>query len=73
MPAGMPSDSYKKNIVFSEQREWRVDDYHTPSSSDQMIINLSMKIEEVDSGSARLLCLTFLSFGQRQSLGFGVS
>ena len=28
----------------------------TPSSSDQMIRNLSMKIGEVDSGSARLLC-----------------
>ena len=27
----------------------------TPSSSDQMIKNLSMKIGEVDSGSARLL------------------
>ena len=27
----------------------------TPSSSDQMIRNLSMKIGEVDSGSARLL------------------
>ena len=28
----------------------------TPFSSDQMIRNLSMKIGEVDSGSARLLC-----------------
>ena len=28
----------------------------TPYSSDQMIINLSMKIGEVDSGSTRLLC-----------------
>ena len=27
----------------------------TPYSSDQMIINLSMKIGEVDSGSTRLL------------------
>ena len=32
-----------------------MDDYYTPSSSDQMIRNLSMKIGEVDSGSARLL------------------
>ena len=69
MPAGVPSDSYKKNIVFSEQHEWRVDDYHTPSSSDKMMRNLSMKMGEVDLGSARLLCLNFLSFGQRQSLG----
>ena len=29
----------------------------TPFSSDQMIRNLSMKIGEVDSGSARLLCI----------------
>ena len=29
----------------------------TPYSSDQMIINLSMKIGEVDSGSTRLLAI----------------
>ena len=31
----------------------------TPFSSDQMIRNLSMKIGEVDSGSARLLCVAY--------------
>ena len=39
----------------------------TPFSSDQMIRNLSMKIGEVDSGSARLLAIA--QYGQRQSLG----
>ena len=33
-----------------------MDDYYAPSSSDQMIRNLSIEIGDVDSGSARLLC-----------------
>ena len=61
----MPGDRYKKNTAFSEQRELWVDDYYTPSSSDQMIRNLSMKIGEVDSGSARLLIIWSLLEGVR--------
>ena len=50
---------YKKYVymlfVASNASDWWMTTF-TPSSSDQMIRNLSMKIGEVDSGSARLLC-----------------
>ena len=62
MPAVMPDDRYEKNTIFSEQQEWWVDDFNTPSSSDQMIRNLSMKIGEVDSGSTRVNLTNFLKF-----------
>ena len=42
-------------FVASNASDWRMTTF-TPSSSDQMIRNLSMKIGEVDLGSARLLC-----------------
>jgi len=41
-------------FVASNASDWWMTTF-TPSSSDQMIRNLSMKIGEVDSGSARLL------------------
>ena len=41
-------------FVASNASDWWMITF-TPSSSDQMIRNLSMKIGEVDSGSARLL------------------
>ena len=57
---------YKKYVymlfVASNASDWWMTTF-TPSSSDQMIRNLSMKIGEVNSGSARLLWL--LSFGHR--------
>ena len=40
----------------------------TPSSSDQMIRNLSMKIDEIDSGSARLLCAVILYAGVQSQI-----
>ena len=49
--------------LASNASDWSMISF-TPFSSDQMIRNLSMKIGEVDSGSARLLCDS-----QRQSLG----
>ena len=42
-------------FVVSNASDWWMTTF-TSSSSDQMIRNLSMKIGEVDSGSARLLC-----------------
>ena len=42
-------------FVASNASDWWMTTF-TPYSSDQMIRNLSMKIGEVDSGSARLLC-----------------
>ena len=41
--------------AISDARCQKREENFTPFSSDQMIRNLSMKIGEVDSGSARLL------------------
>ena len=40
----------------------------TPFSSDQMIRNLSMKIDEIDSGSVRLLCAVILYAGVQSQI-----
>ena len=54
--AVLQGDRRKKilSVASSASDGWRTS--FTPFSSDQMIRNLSMKIGEVDSGSARLLC-----------------
>ena len=52
----LQGDRRKKilSVASNASDGWRTT--FTPFSSDQMIRNLSMKIGEVDSGSARLLC-----------------
>ena len=52
----MQGDRRKKilSVASNASDGWRTT--FTPFSSDQMIRNLSMKIDEIDSGSARLLC-----------------
>ena len=54
--AVLQGDRRKKilSVASNASDGWRTT--FTPFSSDQMIRNLSMKIGEVDSGSARLLC-----------------
>ena len=55
----MPGDKYWIIVFLASNASDGLMTILTPFSSDQMIRNLSMKIGEVDLGSARFSCLNF--------------